>query len=455
MSSPRKTALQRLRATAIAAVVLLGLPFLAPRAAEASCSVLEGDKDGNGTADLRIIGDAHKQIVRLELRNAGYLVEVDCNGNGSLNDSTDITKSGPAAVETYSLELAGGDAIAIEQTEDLAGARKDIVLSMGADAVTLTTHAHAILANSSLEIDAVGGAAAARVTLDFSGSTIDKSLVFVRTDLGPNNDAVTVYGPAKVSSSVVDMGIRLGSGNNKLTTTDGGALVTASTLTSHLTGSDVYAQYDTITSSFSGKIDKKSRLYYSANLGNGGGGPNYGGGIDRWTGQFDLRTFAIDPSTTLGGSEAYFSIKGGNGFDKIAVSDGGTQAPAVVNGILSFLLDGGAQPDDISLDWDGLTGYGKFRAWADGAMSYDQVVMGLVTGGTSHNDIDLYASGGPENDLGSPNGDSVAVEVLNYGAATFGPARAAILDGGLDEIDTCYFDGNAPHVGMNCEAGSW
>jgi hypothetical protein len=434
-------------------VMLMGV--FSPLRSEGACSVVEGDKDHNGTTDLRIVGDTRKQIVVVEIRNGSYLVKIDCNANGSFTDAVDVVKSGSAAIETYSLELGGGDVITLRQTEDLAGAVKNVSLALGpgADNVTYATDGHDLLAGSSLEIEATGvGSGAATLTVDLTGSVIDKSTLFLRTDLGAGADRLKLLGPATVTSSLVDLGVRLGAGNNVLGTSDGGGALSASTLYERITSDNGPAEAANITSSFAGRIDKGSRVFYSLNLGSGGNGQT---ASDRWTGQFDLGRFAIDPAVTIGTSEAYFNIKGFGGFDILQVDDGGTNGPATVNGLLSFLLDGGGQPDTLGMNWSGLTGTGKFRYWADGATSIDQLRVDLVATATSRNDIDLYVGGGPENDLGSPHGDGIEVSVQNYGHATFGPARAVVLDGGLEGPDPCSYQGNAPRVVINCESGSW
>jgi len=41
------------------------------------------------------------------------------------------------------------------------------------------------------------------------------------------------------------------------------------------------------------------------------------------------------------------------------------------------------------------------------------------------------------------------------GAATPGPAGAAIVDGALDGTDYCAYFGTLPHLAFNCEAGTY
>lgn len=421
--------------------------------ATTTCSVIEGDKDGNGTTDLRIIGTGGKQNVVVEIRDAGYQVQIDCNNKGSFADSGDVVKTGTATIETYSFELGGGgDVITIVQDDDLAQADKDIVLNLGpgTDKATYQSKGHSIVTSSNLAIETVGnGTGNKSFTLDLTGSTVSQSRLIVRTDMGVGVDTVTVLGPATTTGSVVDLGLRLGAGTtNTLVTNDQGGLLSGSSLKVHVEGDDTFtydAVGDKVSALFSGRVDSHSRVYYSANLNNGN---------DRWTGAFDLRSFDIDPAGPAG-SEVYFDVKGAGGGDVLKVTDNDTLGPATVNGLLSFFLDGGQQGDTLGVQWNGITGVGKLRVWADGGMAWDQATVTVGAGNASRNDIDIYASGGPENDLGSPHGDYVTMAVQNSGAASCGPGGKLILDGGLDGIDTCHFTGNAPHLALNCEAGSW
>jgi hypothetical protein len=267
--------------------------------------------------------------------------------------------------------------------------------------------------------------------------------------MGLGADTLTVLGPSNTTGSIVDLGLRAGKGvTNTIVTNDGGGLLSASTLTVHVEGDDTFS-YDSagdkVSAFFSGRIDSRSRVYYSANL---------NAGNDRWTGAFDLHGFDIDPGAAAG-SEAYFDVRGGNGFDNLVVTDNNTVGPITINGLLAFYLDGASQPDLTALQWQGITGTGKLRYWADGGMAQDKGFVTLDVGNAARNDINVYVSGGAENDLGSPKGDMIAMRVTNSGAATFGPGGRIVLDGGLDEIDTCSFSGNAPRLALNCEAGSW
>ena len=418
---------------------------LAPATGHASCSVTEADKDGNGTVDLRLVGDASKQNAIVEMRQAGYLAKVDCNGNGSYTDGGDIVKSGSATIETYSIELAGGDVISVLQTEDLSGASKNVVLTLGAggNKVTFATQGFGLLAGSNLGIEFLGSTAAENVTLDFTGSTIASSAVFIRGDVSSGNDTVKIIGAANTTFSVVDAVVNLGSENNNFFYIDGGGAITGSTLNVHAEGGDVTSQYDVFNTTFSGQIQDGSRVYVDLNL---------RAGNDRYFGNFDISSFGVDPLSS-GSSEAFFRARGGTGADQMTVSDMSKVGPATVNGLLSVSLDGGNQADKMTLTWNGLKGSGQLRVLEDGGVAYDSAKATIVTDASSTNDFDVNLQGGAENDLGSPGGDTVILSLTDQGAATYGVTGAAVLDGGLDGIDTCTFTGTGIRQAMNCEAG--
>lgn len=429
-------------------LVLLGLALAAPRIAGAACSVVAADKDGNGTTDLRIIGSVYKQNAIIEIKNVGYTVKIDCNGNGVYTDLGDITAtSTTATIETYSLELAGGDIININQTENLSGAHKNIAIVVGgAGTKTTFTSGTFSIADSSLDIEEVGGAANDGMVVDFTGATVDNSRILVRADQGNGGDGVKWYSPASTNNSLVDLRYNLGYGPSFSLISDNGGVMTNSTLKAYVVGDDTSTYIDNSVTSFSGQVDSNSRVLYDAYL---------DAGNDRFTGHFDLAKFKIDP--TGSGSEVYFNVEGGIGGDLLAVTDDATVGAATINGLLQIRLDGGPQPDNLNLALRGLTGSGKLRFWGDGEnAARDQIYVTLVTDIASTNDLDIYAGGGPEDDLGGVYGDLISFSVTNNGAATFGPGGVVILDGGLEAIDKCVWTGvNAPHLAMNCEAGTF
>ncbi len=432
---------RRWRPLALAAAVLV-----LPRMASGGCSVPPpADRDGNGTLDLRIAGDAARQTVVAEIHNDGsYLVSVDCNNN-SIVDTGDVLSSGLGPIETLSFELGGNDTITILQTDDLVGAVRNVVVALlgVSNSVTYNSQGHGILAASNLGIEIIGSTRFDLVTLDLTGSAITASKLVVRGDLGADLDRFDFFGPATMTGSALDLGFDLGSGANRLNWDDEAGTLTASTENVSIFGSDIATYVDTVTTDFSAKIEGGSRVDFSFKL--------YSGD-DRYTGRFDVASYGVD-SLGAAGSEARYYIHGGPGFDRLAVSSVGAGA-AADNGLIEIRMDGYLQPDTLSFDWDGLSGSGAFRYRANGGDASDLILASLATDAASTNDIDAFACTDSEGDI-SLQGDTAYLAVVDRGAASAGPAGAAIVNGGLDGIDACSYFGNLPHHAFNCEAGTF
>jgi len=436
------------RSRPLAALVLLGAALLAARSSEAGCSIIDGDRDGNGTADVRIVGDALRHAVVAEIHNDGsYLISVDCNNNGSFADAIDVVRSAPGPVESYIFELVGSDTLTINQTDDLVGALRHVVVAMGGISNTVTFHSqgHAILAGSDVAFDLIGSPRSDTVTLDFTGSAVASSVVSVRGDMTFDQDHVTVKAPASVTDSNFDVLVDLGPGFNSFSWDDNGGTLTNSNLAVEVQGSDVTTETDLVTTRFAGSLESNSRADFNVRLNSGD---------DQFIGTFDVSTYGVD-KLGASGSEARYYVNGGPGFDRLQVSDAGTPGAAVDNGLIDIRLEGYLQPDTLTLDWHGLTGSGTYRFRATGGDASDVVVASLATDPASTNVIDALVSTDSEGDI-SFFGDTAYLGVVDRGgSASPGPAGAVIVDGGLDGTDYCAYFGTLPHLAFNCEAGTY
>lgn len=430
------------------AVALLTLTFAVPHAGHAACVITQSDYDKNGTQDLKLTGDNLRQNAVIELRGSGgYLAQIDCNGNGRYTDAVDQTRSGTDNIETYIVALGGTDTVTISQTEDLVGDMKNIVVTTiaGSNKFTYQALGHGIRQGSSLAFEIRGGAGGDIVTLDFLGATIENSLVVVRGDLAGGINQSNFVGAASTTGSLVDMDLALGDNNSVGALNDGGGVFSSSQLAAHVRGCAVVKGGDTLSTTFSGQIEDNSRVYLDANL-------RYGD--DKYWGNFDISTFGIDTAGPAG-SEAYFNVRGDNGFDLMKVSDLGAVGAATVNGLLAFDLESGNQADAIGIVWNGLQGSGQFRYSAQGESASDKLNLTFKTDATSTNDLWFYVAGGPEEDLSPFVFDSVnAIADDLGGTATYGALGALLLDGGLHGDDMCNASGTALHVAVNCEQGS-
>ena len=81
-----------------------------PRSGQAACSVTQGDFDGNGRDDVRIVGDARHQYISIADSQASYRVQVDCNGDGDFTDAEDVdTGVRNFDIETFDVQGKGQD----------------------------------------------------------------------------------------------------------------------------------------------------------------------------------------------------------------------------------------------------------------------------------------------------------------------------------------------------------
>lgn len=430
------------------ALAVLAGALATPRASLACSITPPTDFDHNGTPDLKLIGDGTKQNAIIELRDSGYLAKIDCNGNGSYTDSTDVSRSGSEHIESYILALGGNDTITVVQTADLIGATKSVVFSGGgANRFTFRSQGYALRQQSSLAFEVRGGSGGDNVMIDFSGSTVADSMIVVRGDLGDGVNTGSFVGAALTTSSVVDVNLALGTatGNTTAAYNDGGGVVSNSTVTVHLLGNDATKVFDNVSTTFSGQLEDDSRVLLYTNL---------QGGDDRYTAHFDVSSFGIDTAGAPG-SELYVKVYGGLGFDVIKVDDLGAAGAATVNGLLSFDLFGGQQPDAIGVVWHGLKGSGEVRYRADGGLANDKINGTVVVDPASTNTLLFQFNGATEQDISTKVADLLTVAFDAPAGAHYGALPGVILDGGLQGDDVCNFTGSATHRAQGCEKGAW
>jgi hypothetical protein len=424
----------------------VALMILTPETARAAaCSVIEGDRDGNGSIDLRVLGYSGKQSAVIDVMQDGYAVYIDCNNNGVV-DAADVSASGNATIETYSLELGGYDTITVRLAENLVGARKNVVaVLLGAvNKLTFQSQGFSLMGGSSLMLDVVAGGGSETVVVDFTNSTIDSSWVMVRGEHGAGNDTAQWIGAALTVNSTVDLEFFAGLGKNAVSYSDGGGQVVGSTIKYYAEGSDRGTDVDTFGATLAGTLDGGSRLRVGTNLLFGN---------DRFTSHVDLASFGIDPSGPAG-SEAHIRVQGHRGFDQLTLTDDDTLGPATINGLFAVDFGGGSQKDFMYYYLRGITGSGTVRFRGEGGSHQDPIDVKVATDASSTNALDLVLQGGPEVDLGSPAGDVLLLELNDGGTTTGLFGAAAFLDGGNEGNDRCDFTGNGTHLSSGCELGT-
>src|SRR5262249_40006999 len=163
----------------------------------AACSVAQADFDANGRPDVRIKGDAAKQVILIEDSQTSYRVRVDCNGDGDFTDAGDIDTGTLAfEIETFDIQGGGKDVITYRSLSTFSGASKNILVTLGpATALSfnnLTVETtQPVLANSSIVVDVLGSAGPDSVGFITDQAVTDSSIV-LRGDLGTGDDFVFI-----------------------------------------------------------------------------------------------------------------------------------------------------------------------------------------------------------------------------------------------------------------------
>jgi hypothetical protein len=423
-----------------------GLCLALARPAAAGCTIpAPEDRDGNGSLDLRLTGDAGRQIAVVELNsNGSFQATIDCNHDGDLLDTQDVTLAGAGPIESVFVELAGNDEVTVRQTGDLSGTARNVILVSGSNgsAFSYDTQGHGILAHTRLGIEVIGGNRADSFSLDLGGSTINASSLVVRAELGPQNDAFAMVGAAQVTDSVLDVSVDLGTGGNDVSIADGGGTATGSDLILDLQGGEDGVNADLVDLVLSGRYEGGTRGVYDFPLGDGN---------DVFTGRVLTPGFGVD---TLGaaGSRVALRLPLAQGVDQALLqTEGG--GVTTVNGSVDVDIDTSAQRDELFVDWTGLTGTGTLRLRGAGGDASDVVVGSVVTEPGAQNDVDVIMSGNAELDFVF-EGDTVYAAVVDLGNSSFGPGNVVVVNGGIDGDDFCSYFGNAPHAAVACEAGS-
>jgi hypothetical protein len=414
------------------AALVLAVPAVVRAAA---CAVTSADLDGNGTPDLKILGNSNPQHLEVQDDGTGLTVFLDCNGNNLFTDppsSGDINGQFFPGIETLNVQLAGKDSIKYTQTGTWTGVVRNLQIILGPFANTLTIIGNgAINANSSFVLDLQGGPNLDTVTLDFSAASLSNSALIVYADLNSGSDVFTVHEP-QANASKVDVRVNLGTGDNQALVDSAAPLVQSSSFRVNVEGdNNALYQHDRITTSFGGTFDD-SRVLVNANLRDGE--------------DFAVFHFPGSALSVLNGSELRVRASGNLSNDDLSVDDAGGTGAILNDGLIEAVLRGGPGIDTLDVNLNGMAGSGTLRVREHGGVQPDKIFCSILTDSTSTNALDLLVQGGRANDT------VLSVVYDPGGNATFGPAGAAILDGGL-ENDACLAGGAASVETLNCEPG--
>jgi hypothetical protein len=390
---------------------------------------------------VSLYGDARKQTLQVTFTAAAggisrTTLSLDCNGDNDFDDTSlgDLKDVIVDRLEILDVQLKGNDTISLAfaagQNFDGDSKSIQILLGPGTNTVTLGSGV-ALLSNSKLLLDVVGGSATDVVNLQLqqllAGITGASALDF-RIDTGLGNDQLNVALPGLGQGSSLDLHASLGPGTNSFNLTS--ALnISDSTATIEVEGG---VGVDTVNASFGADLINNSRVLLSADL---------LAGNDTFTANVDLANVDIQA-----GSELRLKARGGAGIDTLRLTRNGTTGGSrTLAGILDVDFAGGAGNDvlDVDLGAGGFVTSGSLRIQADGGANNDTLTATVEATSSGTPTCDLAFTGGSGNDkltfAGAFNGAT---------AGDFGPAGTVVIDGGSG-IDTC----SAPAGGIPLPPG--
>jgi hypothetical protein len=409
-----------------------------PGLARAACTATQGDFDGNGTTDLRIVGTGAKQRIVLDVEAAQTLVSISCNGDPDFIDAGDLNQQPFAGnFDLYDIAPGGSDIVTFNLAQSLSGASKlvRVLLLGGNNVVSFTAAPGVVLSGQSRLVAEVAGYLSSD-TVELQAPDLNASGVLLRGDLSIGNDTVRVTLGNMSNGALLDVDATLSSGNNFFELTQrAGTTITNSTVDLIAEGSN---GGDKFTAALNGVAGAGARLRFTGDLADSN---------DTFLATLDLATFRV-----LAGGEVVLDVRGGNGTDKITVTRNGTAggAAATLAGVLDLRLAGGLLTDTLAVDLAGggfaMNG-GRLRLRAEGGAANDLIDVKLQADASSTNPIfDVHLHGGPQT-------DTLTLDLQNGGpnaAANFGPAGQVLVDGSHG-VDACAVTGNALQKIRNCE----
>ncbi len=422
-------------------VLALGAVLGTAAVAAALCSVATGDFDANGSQDLRILGDAGDQTLRIidDPSASTTTVFLDCNGDLDFTDAAigEVNGAVYGEFELFDLRLANGnDDIRIDVPEKSAynGKNRNVVVQLGAGTNVFRfdhpggIHPPPTFVNSRMTLDVLGGAGADDVGFRFNGARA--SLIVLRADLGGGADQVSLTTPdiARYElGSVVDVHLNVGAGNDTVHYSPTADLFDGSVYRVNILGE---AGADTVTGFAAGLVD--ARLFLNVDLGTGND------------------TLRMNPPHMVGDAgRIYINVVGGEGQDVLALATASLGFTCTLGGLTEIFVHGDDGNDALTVDMSPDDTHcfvdGTVRVHLDGGAGDDTLRVEHVSTAPSTGQYDFLLRGG----LGR---DDLQLSFQNFGDNLPGnyTVGAALLDGG-PAIDECKVVGNALVREQNCE----
>jgi hypothetical protein len=434
------------RGTALLVIGLaLGVVIGTATVAVAACSVTTGDFDGNGSQDLRVIGDAANQTLRIidAPRLGTTTLSLDCDGDGLFTNAAAGDRNGVVMgeFELFDLRLGSGDdAVTIDVpptvAPDVTAYNKQnrnfaVQLGLGSNSFRFdhpasVLHPPPTAVDSRLTIDVQGGGGADDVFYRFIGARA--SLIVLRADLGAGPDRVTLttFDIGRYEQgSVVNVDFQMDTGDDTVNYTPNADLFDGSVYRVNIvTG----AGADTVNGGVFSLVSN-GHLILNVDLGAGN----------------DVLEWKPPALVGVDGS-VHIRVSGGPGQDHVAFALSDPAVTSSLDGLVELLVHGDDGNDDLGVNLSppapGSSDVaGTVRAHVDGGAGNDTVIVSQRSSGGSAGTFDFLLRGG----LGA-DGLELAVE----GPASYAPVGAALLDGG-PATDQCNVVGSALARKQNCE----
>lgn len=401
--------------------------------------VTSGDFDGNGSTDVRIIGNAKKNIVEIADSGTSMTVSLDLNGDGDFTDPGEADNLVIAAsVESIFIDLgAGADDVDYTATA-LNNRDRHIALALGDGRNSFIATTSSISAGSDFSIEILGGKSNDSIDI-LTGNIATARALFAASLLGGRdgltNAAGAIIAPSQVqfsdngdiTNSSVRVDFDLGTGGNFFAARVTSDLSAPGVTDVHITGSDGATDKDNVT------IDLENASAVASAILNAH--VDLLGGND-----FALITAPLTNAFRLTngqtGGNMFFSVSGGAGADSLTFTGGTDSNPGLnqLDGLLEVFLRGGIGNDKLSFDlagnFDGMetdTGTAVLRGlhlFMTGGHGNDTIAAIVAASVTATFRFDILLAGGFGN-------DKLIFDYTNNGAVTFGPAGNILLEGGI------------------------
>jgi hypothetical protein len=414
--------------------------------AAAVCTVTIDDFDGNGSSDLRVVGDGAGSILTIRdhpgIINQAFIF-LDCDGDGVMDPGDlDGGVGHPGGFEVVDLQLGGGDdRVTIEVPEGAlyTDKNRNFVVDLGpgknrfrfdhpgADDFAFTAE------NSRITIDVRGGSGADNVGFRFNGAIA--STIVLRADLAGGPDVVsldTSFIARYEVGSIVNIEFQMGAGSDRVNYQPTADPVDGSVYRVRIVGDD---GADVVNGGIFSLIGDNASLLFSVDLGAG-----------------DDRLTLSPPPLVDDLGTVHVDVAGGDGHDVLSIAPTSPGWTSRLGGRVEMFVHGNDGNDQITVNMSpdiGSETSGLIRVHADGGAGNDRVFAAVDAMVGSTGKYDFLLRGGVGTDF-------LQLTVLNHvsnpnGPSTYPPAGAALMDGGVG-TDECKVVGNPLVWKQNCES---